>query len=128
MAAVLANKADGMERDGEAAALIERIGEAWNLIPLSAATGRNLERMKHWVFEALGIVRVYSKPPGRKPDLAAPYVLKKGSTVADLAAKVHHDFLEKLSSARIWGDGVRDGQLVGRDHRLSDGDVVELRM
>ena len=38
------------------------------------------------------------------------------------------DFLEKLKSARVWGSEVYDGQLVGRDHVLHDGDVVELHI
>jgi ribosome-interacting GTPase 1 len=53
--------------------------------------------------------------------------MEKGSTVEDFAAKVHQDFLETLKTARIWGEGVYDGQMVGRDHVLHDGDVVELR-
>ncbi|NIN67925.1 MAG: TGS domain-containing protein, partial [Anaerolineae bacterium] len=69
----------------------------------------------------------YSKPPGKKPDLSAPFVLKKGNTVEDLAGKVHQDFLENLKSARVWGSATYDGQMVGRDHVLADGDVVELR-
>ncbi|MDH4138337.1 MAG: TGS domain-containing protein, partial [Anaerolineae bacterium] len=80
------------------------------------------------VFERLEIIRVYAKPPGKEPDLSAPFVLKKGSTVAEFAGKVHKDFLERLQSARVWGKGVYDGQMVGRDHVLHDGDVVELRI
>jgi ribosome-interacting GTPase 1 len=55
-------------------------------------------------------------------------VLARGSTVADFAAKVHKDFLEQLKSARVWGSGAFDGQVVSRDHVLADGDVVELRL
>jgi ribosome-interacting GTPase 1 len=54
--------------------------------------------------------------------------LPKGSTVDELAAKVHRDFFEGLKTARVWGSGVYDGQLVGRDHVLQDGDIVELRI
>ncbi|RPI50935.1 MAG: TGS domain-containing protein, partial [Chloroflexi bacterium] len=43
------------------------------------------------------------------------------------AGKVHRDFLYNLKSARVWGSGVHDGQMVGRDHVLHEGDVVELR-
>jgi len=50
-----------------------------------------------------------------------------GSTVEDLAARVHRDFLQTLKAARVWGSGVHDGQLVGRDHVLHEGDIVELR-
>jgi ribosome-interacting GTPase 1 len=125
---VLANKNDDSKTDEDAAILRECIGDKWTLMPVSIATERNLDRMKQWVFEVLGIVRVYSKPQGKKPDLASPFVLKKGSTVADLAGKVHKDFLDRLSTARLWGNGVHDGQLVGRDHILKDGDVVELKI
>jgi ribosome-interacting GTPase 1 len=59
--------------------------------------------------------------------MQAPFVMKKGSTVADLALKVHRDFSENLKSARMWGSGVFDGQPVGREHVLQDGDIVELR-
>ena len=32
----------------------------------------------------------------------------------------------KLQHARVWGRSGFDGQHVGPDHRLADGDVVEL--
>ncbi len=52
--------------------------------------------------------------------------MKRGGTVEDFAGKIHKDFVDSLKLARIWGDGVYDGQPVGRDHVLHDGDVVEL--
>jgi len=55
-------------------------------------------------------------------------VLRKGSTLQEFAAQLHHDFYDKLKSARVWGEGVYDGQLVARDHVLHDGDIVELRI
>jgi len=126
-ALVLANKNDDALTDEDAAVFGELLGASWTVIPVSAATGRNFELLKKRVFETLGIIRVYSKPPGKKPEMGSPFVLKQGSKVADFAAKVHHDFLDHLSSARVWGTGVRDGQMAGRDHPLNDGDVVELK-
>ena len=76
----------------------------------------------------LEIVRVYTKTPGKEPDLGTPFVLKKGSKIEDLAAKIHKDFLEKFKSARVWGKNVYDGQMVQRDHILHDGDIVEVRV
>jgi ribosome-interacting GTPase 1 len=125
---VLVNKNDDQSTDEDFEVLCELLEEAWPLLPVSATTGRNLERLKQVVFERLEIIRVYSKPPGKEPDLNAPFVLKKGSTVEEFAGKVHQDFLEQLKSARVWGSGVYDGQMVGRDHVLHDGDVVELRI
>ena len=53
--------------------------------------------------------------------------MQRGGTVDDFAEKVHKDFVEQLKSARVWGHGVHDGQQVGRDHVLHDGDIVELK-
>lgn len=124
---VLVNKSDEPSDDEDVAVLGELLGEDWMLLPVSAETGRNLDQMKRAVFDLLEIIRVYSKPPGEEPDRSAPFVLDKGSTVEEFAAKVHRDFLETLKTARIWGTGVYEGQMVGRDHVLHDGDVVELR-
>jgi ribosome-interacting GTPase 1 len=124
---VLVNKSDDEDSDEDFQIFCELLEDDWPLLPVSAATHRNLERLKQVVFERLEIIRVYSKPPGKEPDLSAPFVLKEGSTVAEFAGKVHQDFLEGLKSARVWGKGVYDGQMVRRDHVLHDGDVVELR-
>ncbi len=125
---VLVNKNDDENTDEDYEIFCELLEGDWPLLPVSATTGRNLKRLKQVVFELLGIIRVYSKAPGKEPDLTAPFALKKGSTVADLAEGVHRDFFEKLKTARVWGSGVFDGQKVQRDHILHDGDVVELRI
>jgi small GTP-binding protein len=125
---VLVNKNDDAETDEDFEVLQELMGQEWPLLSISAATGRNLEELKRAVFEQLNIVRVYSKPPGREPDFSRPFVLEQGSTVEAFASKVHRDFVEKLKTARVWGRDVYDGQMVGRDHVLYDGDVVELRL
>jgi hypothetical protein len=124
---VLVNKCDDASDDDDVDVLRELFGEAWTLVSASAETGRNLDQMKRAVFNRLEIIRVYSKPPGQEPDFSAPFVMEQGGTVEDFAVKVHQDFLQTLKSARIWGEGVYDGQMVGRDHVLHDGDVVELR-
>jgi uncharacterized protein len=100
----------------------------FQIIPVSAKTGRNFDALKKAVYEILDILRVYAKPPGQDPDLDRPFVLKKGSTVVDMAAKIHKDFYENLKAARVWGIQVFDGQMVKRDYVLQDGDVVELRI
>ena len=125
---VLVNKYDDEDSDEDFEILCELLEDDWPLLPISAATGRNLDRMKQLVIEKLEIIRVYSKPPNKDPDLSAPFVMKKGGTVEDFAGKVHHDFLDKLKMVRVWGTGVFDGQMVPRDHVLHDRDVVELRM
>ncbi|NLG50223.1 MAG: TGS domain-containing protein [Chloroflexi bacterium] len=125
---VVANKYDDESADDEWEIFCALLDDDWPIVPVSAETGRNLERLKQEVFRRLEIVRIYAKPPGKPPDMERPYVLPEGSTVEELAAKVHRDFYENLTAARVWGTGVFDGQMVGRDHVLHDGDIVELHM
>jgi hypothetical protein len=125
---VLANKCDDEACEEVFEIFCELLEDDWPMIPVSATTGRNLERLKQTVFQQLGLMRVYSRPPGREPDFSAPFLLEKGSTVAEFAEKVHQDFYTQLKTARVWGQGVFDGQMVSRDHVLHDDDVVELRI
>ena len=125
---VIANKCDDESCQEVFEIFCELLEDDWPLIPVSATTGRNLENLRRAVFERLKLIRVFSKPPGDQPDLGAPFLLDEGSTVADFAGKVHQDFYAQLKTARVWGHGVYDGQMVSRDHVLHDGDIVELRI
>ena len=52
--------------------------------------------------------------------------LSSDQTVLEVAEQVHRDIARDLKYARVWGTKSFDGQQVGRDHPLIDGDVVEL--
>jgi len=125
---VLVNKCDDEGGDGDFEVFRELSGGDWSLQPVSAVAGRNLDMLRRRVYEILGIMRVYSKPPGKKADLNSPFTLDIGSTVEEFAATVHRDLQQQLKSARVWGTGVHDGQTVSRDHVLHEGDVVEVRV
>lgn len=125
---VVANKADDEDSNELLELFRQLVGEQWPVFGVSATSGRNLEQLKAHVFDRLEVIRVYSKPPGREPDLTAPFVLKRGSTVEELAGKIHQDFRHNLLAARVWGSAEFDGQMVPREHILADGDVVELRI
>jgi ribosome-interacting GTPase 1 len=125
---VLVNKCDDPAADGDFEVFRELLEGDWPLQPVSAVTGRKLEQVRRRVYELLGIMRVYSKPPGKKTDLDSPFTLEIGSSVEEFAAAVHRDLRQQLKTARVWGAGVHDGQAVSRDHVLHEGDVVELRV
>ena len=123
---VLVNKCDDEGSDEDFEIFCELLEDDWHLLFASAKNGRNLDLLRQAVFERLGIIRIYSKAPGNEPDFTAPFVMKKGGTLEDFAGKIHNDFVSSLKTARVWGEGVYDGQMVGRDHVLHDGDIVEL--
>jgi len=125
---VVANKGDDASDDENFQIFRRLLDEDWHSIAVSARAGRELGRLRMAVFERLEIMRIYSRAPGREPDLNTPFVMRKGGSLQEFAALLHHDFYDKLKSARVWGKGVYDGQLVARDHVLHDGDIVELRI
>ena len=95
-------------------------------ISAAGASSEEVEQFKRTVYDFLAVVRVYTKAPGKKPDFNDPYVVARGSTVVDVAEKVHRDFVDNLKYARIWGEGKVDGIMVPRDFVISEGDVLEL--
>jgi ribosome-interacting GTPase 1 len=95
---------------------------------LSAESGAGLEELRAAIYGFLEVIRVYTKQPGKQPDLNSPFTCPAGSTLVEMASLVHKDFAEGLKSARIWGTGVFDGQSVKRDHILHDKDIVELHL
>ncbi len=125
---VVANKNDNASAEENFDIFKDLLEDDWPVVGVSATTGRNLEALKQILFERLEIIRVYTKIRGKAPDYKAPFVLKKGATVEDLAGKIHKEFVEKFRFAKVWGKEVYDGQMIQRDYVLRDGDVVELHV
>jgi uncharacterized protein len=120
----------GMDRPGarqDLGVLDELLPLPWPRAAVSTVTGEGMAALGDRTFEAMGIMRVYSKEPGHDPDMERPFTLPIGATVGDLARAIHGDLAEGLKFARVWGHAAFDGQRVNRDHPLADGDIVELR-
>ncbi|MBU2497422.1 MAG: TGS domain-containing protein, partial [Proteobacteria bacterium] len=95
---------------------------------ISVREGRELKTLVEKIYDLSEIIRVYTRAPGKEPDLNAPFVLPKESSLEDLAGKIHKDFKEKLKFARVWGKAVYDGQMVQRDYVLQEGDIAEIHI
>lgn len=123
---LVSNKCDLAHDPDEIGVLEDLIGKRFPAVMTSGETGEGLERIAPLVFGGLAVVRVYTKVPGHAPDMGRPYTVFAGGTVLDVARLVHRDLAASLTYARIWGSGRFDGQQVGADHVLADGDVLEL--
>lgn len=106
----------------------EMVGGRFEILTLSAATGEGVEAWVERIWEMLGMIRVYSKQPGKDADRSDPVLLKAGATVDDFARSIHKDFAAKMKYAKIWGQGKYDGQMVNRDYELFDEDIIEMRI
>lgn len=127
-ALIVANKKDLHSSEDSFVRLLEKYGQLYQCISVSAVKKENLEEFKRAVFDISDIIRVYSKPPGKDPDLTRPFTIPKGSTVLDLANTIHKDFVFNLKYARIWGSVKFDGQRVEKNHILKDKDIVEFHV
>ena len=127
---LIGNKIDQPGGEGNFAALADLYQGRYAAVGVSAATGYGLDGFARAVFfDLLELVRVYTKVPGRKANLSAPYVLKRGSTVLDAARHVHKDFAEQLKFARLFRpNGEHDGLMVERLHVVQDEDILEFHI
>jgi uncharacterized protein len=125
---IVANKNDlaGSHENWEV--LRSRYAKLFPMVSISAKEGSGLDEFKTAVYQALNIIRVYTKTPGRKADLSDPMILAKGSTMEEGAESLHKDFRHNLKYAVVWGSGKYDGQRVSKGHILQDGDIVEFHI
>jgi uncharacterized protein len=125
-ALLVAAKHDAAAADVRLELLREAYGARFDILPVSAEAGEGLEALRNELFRMLGVIRVYTKAPGRRADKSVPFVFRRGTTVEEAAAVVHKDFAVRLKYARVWGSRTFEGQMVQREHVLEDGDVLEL--
>jgi len=123
---VVVNKMDKPQDKENMDIFLELSGVKLPCMGISTRTGKNIMVFLDKLYELSGMMRVYTKPPGKEADKTAPFVIPAGSSLEDFAGKIHNDFVNKLKYAKAWGKSVRDGQMVQRDYILQDGDVVEL--
>jgi small GTP-binding protein len=94
---------------------------------ISAEKDSNIGLLREKIYGSLKFIQIFMKPQGEEADLGEPLIIKEGSTVEDVCYRLHKDFQKKFRFARVWGKSARyDGQRVGIDHLILDGDIVSL--
>ena len=126
-AIVVANKKDAPQAGRALQQLKEFVDDRLPIVLVSAQTRTGLEKLGPEIFRALDILRVYTKEPSEREPSSNPFILKRGSSVADLAKQIHSDFAERFAYARVWAKRLTfSPRKVGPSFVLEDKDVVEL--
>jgi len=86
------------------------------------------EELRSEIFQALDVIRVYTRAPGKPAVYKDPFTIERGGTVEELALKVHRELAKNLKFAKVWANQSNNGQTVSRDHILYDRDLVELHV
>ena len=100
-------------------------GDSRAVVPVSVLDDESLDRLRDAIWSLTGLIRVYPRRDGETDE--APFALRAGATVADVAGCVHHELGAACTGAFVWGRSARfEGQRVGRAHVVADGDVIEV--
>jgi uncharacterized protein len=107
---------------------IDRLKAAFpdlEVVVVSVIDEDSLDAFRDATWRLTGLIRVRLRTLGETDP--EPLALEPGSTVEDVADSIHHDIAATFVGARIWGPSARfDGQRVGREHAVLDGDTVEI--
>ena len=96
-----------------------------DVVPVSVIDEASLDAFRAATWRLTGLIRVRLRTNGMTDE--EPLALSPGATVEDVAEWVHQELAASFTGARVWGPSARfDGQRVGRDHAVQDGDVVEI--
>ena len=128
-AIIIANKADNPNAAKRIEQLKGLVGEEVKLLPVSCKAKSGLEKLGSEIFVMLDIIRVYTKEPNERFPSKKPFTIRKGSTILDLAKRIHSDFYKQFSYAKVWSRRLRfSPQKVGGTFTLEDGDTIEIHM
>ena len=126
---IVANKIDLKSSERNLKLLKAHVGNKLPIIAVSCEKRLGLEGLGETLFGMLNIIRVYTKEPNARTYSGKPFILKKGSTIHDLARDIHSDFKENFAFAKVWSKRlIFSPQRVGSTFTLEDGDIVEIHL
>ena len=99
-------------------------------IPISCYHQLNLDGLLEKIWEMMGLVRVFTKKVGNRPDFSEPIVLSEdrgGTTLEHFCRQIHQSLLGEFSYALVWGMSAKHmPQRCGLGKPLADEDVVQI--
>lgn len=112
-----------------------RFGERfeWLEVPMMPSSSGSdpptlvIDSLPREIYRRLDLIRVYTRSPDAAEPDPQPIVLRQGATAVDLAASIHRQLAERFRSARLSRRGSTESVVVGREHELQEGDVLEIR-
>ena len=128
-AVIVANKLDLPSATVNLRSLEAHVNGRMPIVAVSCEKKLGLEKLGAALFEALSIMRIYTKEPGEREISKNPFTLKKGGTVHDLAKSIHTDFERDFAFAKVWAKRLTHSpKKVGLGFTLEDGDVVQIHV
>jgi uncharacterized protein len=109
---------------------IDELARQSDSVVISCNMQLNLDYLIERVWQKLGLVRVYTKKPGNKPDFNEPLILtdrRDGHTIEAACVQIHKELASDFKCAFVWGKSTKhNSQRCGLKHSLCDEDVVQI--
>lgn len=109
--------------------MVDKLACSENTVVISCEMGLNLDYLVERVWENLGLVKIYTKKRGERPDLSDPVCLRKGATIEDVCLGIHKSLATNFRYALVWGRSSKfspHAQKVSLNHQVQDEDVVSI--
>eukprot|EP00472_Partenskyella_glossopodia_P004318 CAMPEP_0197540398 /NCGR_PEP_ID=MMETSP1318-20131121/65629_1 /TAXON_ID=552666 /ORGANISM="Partenskyella glossopodia, Strain RCC365" /LENGTH=354 /DNA_ID=CAMNT_0043099363 /DNA_START=18 /DNA_END=1082 /DNA_ORIENTATION=+ len=106
---------------------MDRLARLKDTVVISAHWKLNLDFLLEKMWTYLDVVRLFTKPRGKRPDFSDPVVMPRGTTIMGVCNHIHRDFAKRFKSANVWGTSAKHvPQSVSIKHELQDEDVIQL--
>ncbi|KAI6134091.1 P-loop containing nucleoside triphosphate hydrolase protein [Pisolithus croceorrhizus] len=114
--------------------MVDKLARSENTVVISCEMSLNLDHLVERVWESLGLVKVYTKKRGERPDLSDPVCLRKGATIEDVCLGIHKSLATNFRYALVWVMHIPGrsskfsphAQKVSLNHQVQDEDVVSI--
>lgn len=111
----------------EAHAALKKVAPTWPVVEISPLEKKGLPELQEAIYNTLGFIAIYLKPPGQEADLEEPLIIRKGATVGMVCDQLHRLFRKRFRYAAVSGPSSKfPGQTVGLNHVLAEGDILSL--
>ncbi|EIW86461.1 developmentally regulated GTP-binding protein [Coniophora puteana RWD-64-598 SS2] len=109
---------------------VDKLARTDHTVVISCELDLNLDYLIDRIWESLGLVKVYTKKRGVRPDLSDPVCLRKGATVEDVCIGIHRSLAANFRYGLVWSGRSSKfsphAQKVSLNHQVQDEDVVSI--
>ncbi|OAF67959.1 hypothetical protein A3Q56_04312 [Intoshia linei] len=106
---------------------LDHYAKQCNNVVLSCNLKLNIDYFLYRLWRQLGLIIIYTRKQGEKPNLEEGIIARSGATLQTLCGCIHRTFAKRFRFALVWGRSVKFmGQRVGIKHVLANQDVVQI--
>jgi ribosome-interacting GTPase 1 len=125
---IITNKNDVPDARSKCEALRKSFAD-YTIIDVNFLDETHFDTLKDEIFSILGLIQLFLLDRSSRDSKRTLRIVPKASTISEVVERLSLPHAERLKAANIWGKSVKyDGQEVGIDHLIEDGDMIYLQV